>query len=59
MTKRKEAIGYCLALKDTYEDYPFHDPNWSVMRHKKNQKVFALIYERNEQISTGTTQIKP
>ena len=50
MTERKEAIACCLALKNVYEDYPFHDPNWSVMRHKENQKVFALIYERNGQI---------
>lgn len=28
MTERKEAIAYCLTLKDAYEDYPFHDPNW-------------------------------
>lgn len=50
MTERKEAAGYCLTLKDTYEDYPFHDPNWTVMRHKKSRKVFALIFERNGQI---------
>lgn len=50
MTERKEAIAYCLTLKDVYEDYPFHDLNWCVMRHKKSQKVFALIFERNEHI---------
>lgn len=50
MTERKEAIAYCLTLKDVYEDYPFHDPNWCVMRHSKNRKVFALIFERNGSI---------
>ncbi len=50
MTDRKEAIGCCLALRDVYEDYPFHDPNWCVMRHKKNRKTFALIYEREGHI---------
>lgn len=46
MTEREEAIACCLALQDVYEDYPFHDPNWCVMRHKKNQKTFAYIFER-------------
>ncbi len=47
MTKKKEAITYCLTLKDAYEDYPFHDPNWCVIRHKNNHKVFAWIFDRN------------
>ena len=50
MTDRKEAIACASALKDVYEDYPFHDPNWCVMRHKKNKKTFALIYEREGRI---------
>ena len=47
VTEKKEAIAYCLTLKDAYEDYPFHDPNWCVIRHKNNQKVFAWIFDRN------------
>lgn len=47
MTDRKEAIAYCLTLKGAYEDYPFHDPNWCVIRHKSNHKVFAWIFNRN------------
>ena len=50
MTERKEAIGYCLTFKDVYEDYPFHDPNWCVMRHKSTKKTFALIYEKDNNI---------
>ena len=50
MTERKEAIACASALKDVYEDYPFHDPNWCVMRHKKNKKTFALIYEKDGHI---------
>ena len=46
MTEKKEAAAYCLSLKDSYEDYPFHDPNWCVIRHKANRKVFAWIFER-------------
>ena len=29
-----------------YEDEPFGDPNWTVIRHKENRKVFAWIFER-------------
>lgn len=47
MLTRKDAITYCLTFKDVYEDYPFHDENWTVIRCKKNKKTFALIYERN------------
>lgn len=38
MTKKEEVIAYCLKLADVYEDYPFHDQNWCVMRHKKIRK---------------------
>ncbi len=50
MLERKEAIAFCSKLKNVYEDYPFHDPNWTVMRHKKNKKVFAWIYEKDGHI---------
>ncbi|MBR3933353.1 MAG: MmcQ/YjbR family DNA-binding protein [Clostridia bacterium] len=46
MRTRQEVIDFCLSLKDIYEDYPFHDFNWTVMRHKDNQKMFAAICER-------------
>lgn len=47
MKTREEAIAYCLSLPNVYEDYPFHDANWAVMRCKKNKKTFALIYEKD------------
>lgn len=47
MTERKEVITYCSTFPNTYEDYPFRDPNWCVMRHKKNRKVFAWIFEKD------------
>lgn len=46
MKTRKDVIDYCLTLKNVYEDYPFHDFNWTVMRHMDNKKMFAAIYER-------------
>ena len=33
MQIRQEAIQYCHSFQDVYEDYPFHDDNWCVMRH--------------------------
>ena len=47
MKTRKEAIAFCRSFAGVYEDYPFHDDNWTVMRHTKNKKTFAFIYERN------------
>ncbi len=46
MRTRQDVIDFCLSLDDTYEDYPFHDFNWTVMRHKSNKKMFAAICER-------------
>ena len=46
MPSRADVIALCLRLPDSYEDYPFDDPNWTVMRHKTNRKTFALIFER-------------
>ena len=47
---RQELIAYCLTMPDTYEDYPFHDDNCTVIRCKQNNKVFAWIFERQEHI---------
>lgn len=34
----------------TFEDYPFHDPNWCVMRHMENKKVFAWIFDKDGRV---------
>ena len=47
MTERKEAITYCLTFQNVYEDYPFHDPNWCVIRHRGSNKVFAWIFDKD------------
>ena len=46
MLTRDEAIEVCLRFEDSFEDYPFKDVNWTIMRHKSNNKMFAAIYER-------------
>ncbi|MGI6012867.1 MAG: MmcQ/YjbR family DNA-binding protein [Oscillospiraceae bacterium] len=50
MTTRAEAIAVCLTLPFVYEDYPFDDPNWTAIRHQRNRKIFALIFEREGKI---------
>lgn len=50
MQKRKEVIDFCMNFEGAYEDYPFHDTNWTIMRHSENKKMFAAIYERRGNI---------
>lgn len=47
MEEKSEAIEYCLTYTDAYEDYPFEDKNWCVIRHKSNKKVFAWIFNKD------------
>ena len=54
MTTREAVLSYGLSLPDTYQDAPFHDENWQLVRVRKNKKVFLWTYERNsEKISKG------
>ena len=50
MKTKKDLITYCLTYKDVYEDYPFRDHEWAVIRHRNNKKVFAWIYSRNGEV---------
>jgi predicted DNA-binding protein (MmcQ/YjbR family) len=50
MTTREEAILYCKSFENVVEDYPFHDSNWTLMRHISNKKTFACIYEHQNSI---------
>lgn len=47
MKTREEALEYGLSFPDTYQDAPFHDTNWQLVRVKKSKKVFLWTYERN------------
>lgn len=47
MQSKQEVITYCHSFEQVYEDYPFHDSNWCVMRHKGSKKTFALIYNKD------------
>ena len=47
MKERREVLDYGMTFQDVYIDTPFHDPNWVLLRYKKNRKAFAWTYERN------------
>jgi O-6-methylguanine DNA methyltransferase len=46
MRTREEALSYGLSFPDTYQDAPFHDENWQLVRYKGNKKAFLWTYER-------------
>lgn len=47
MTTREEALEYGLSFPDTYQDAPFHDDNWQLVRVKGSKKAFLWTYERD------------
>ena len=46
MTTREEALQYGLSFPDTYQEAPFHDPNWQLVRVQGSRKAFLWTYER-------------
>lgn len=44
---RREVLEYGLSFQGTYQDAPFHDTNWQLVRVKKSKKAFLWTYERN------------
>ena len=51
MKTREEALKFGLAFNNVYEEKPFHDPNWQLVRVKGSKKAFLWIYERNGYIN--------
>ena len=47
MRTREDALKYGLSFKDTYQEAPFHDPNWQLVRVKGSKKAFLWTYERD------------
>lgn len=47
MKTREEALAYGLSFPNTYQEAPFHDPNWQLVRVKGSKKAFLWTYERN------------
>ena len=47
MKSRKELLAYGLSFPDTYQDAPFHDENWQLVRYRHNKKAFLWTYEKD------------
>ena len=51
MFTREEALKLGLSFQDAYEERPFHDQTWQLVRVKESKKAFLWIYERNGYIN--------
>ena len=51
MKTRKEALAYGLSFPDTYQDAPFHEDNWQLVRVRGSKKAFLWTYERDGYIN--------
>ena len=51
METREEALTYGLSFPGTYQEAPFHDPNWQLVRVKGSKKAFLWTYERDGRIN--------
>ena len=47
MRTREEALKYGLSFPGTYQEAPFHDQNWQLVRVKKSKKAFLWTYEKD------------
>ena len=44
---REEILAYGLSFPDTYQEAPFHDDNWQLVRVRGSKKAFLWTYERD------------
>ena len=51
MPTREEVLEYGLSFPDTYQEAPFHDDNWQLVRVKGSKKAFLWTYERDGYIN--------
>ncbi len=51
MKRREEVLRYGLSFPDTYQDAPFHDENWQLVRYRGNKKAFLWTYEKDGYIN--------
>lgn len=51
MKTREEALSYGLSFPNTYQEAPFHDPNWQLVRVKRTKKAFLWTYEKDGYIN--------
>ncbi len=48
---REKVLKYGLSFPDTYQEAPFHDQNWQLVRVKKSKKAFLWTYEKDGYIN--------
>ncbi len=46
MMTREKALEFGMSFPNVYEERPFCDPNWQLVRVKGSKKAFLWIYER-------------
>lgn len=51
MQTREEALSYGLSFPDTYQEAPFHDNNWQLVRVKGSKRAFLWTYQRDGYIN--------
>lgn len=51
MKTRDEALEYGLSFPGAYQEAPFHDRNWQLVRYNGNKKAFLWTYERDGYIN--------
>lgn len=48
MKTREEALNYALSFAETYQNAPFRDQNWQLVRVKKSKKRFCGHTKKRE-----------
>lgn len=51
MKSREEALNYGLTFPGAYQEAPFHDENWQLVRVHGNKKAFLWTYEKDGYIN--------
>ncbi len=51
MKTREEVLSFGLSFPNTYQEAPFHDQNWQLVRVKKSKKAFLWTYEKDGYIN--------
>lgn len=51
MKTREEALAYALSFPKTYQEAPFYDNNWQLVRVEGSKKAFLWTYEREGYIN--------
>ena len=58
MRDKQPWIDYCLTLPGAYEDYPFDDPDWTILRRQGNRELGIDNPIRNAQSDDGNQRGK-